>query len=82
MRIPLIVAARMSEGAEYPRVALRPGKWTFDHNVTSSEVIVTTPSSVAGLHEELHLEDYTNVSISCVRAGSESSVTIFACLSH
>ena len=82
MRIPLIVAARIIEGTQFPHVTLRPGKWTFTSTHSNSLLKVSTPEAAVELHEELVLLTHTPVTITCVRAGNESSVTIFACLSH
>ena len=82
MRIPLIVAARITEGTQFPHVTLRPGRWTFTSTHSTSVLRVKTPETSVALHEELFLSAPTTVTISCVTAGAESSVTIFACLSH
>lgn len=82
MRIPLIVAARMAEGIQFPHVTLRPGRWTFTSTHSTSVLRVNTSDTSVALHEELFLLDPTTVTVSCVSAGSESSITIFACLSH
>lgn len=82
MRIPLIVAARMAEGTQFPHVTLRPGRWTFTSTHSTSVLRVNTPDTAVELHEELVLTSPTSVTLSCVQAGTESSVTIFACLSH
>lgn len=81
MRIPLIVSSRAQAGIEYPRVALRSGRWKFEHNVTSSEVKVKTPDSHVELHAELVLTEHTDVSIVCMNTGNEHSITVYACLS-
>ena len=81
MRIPLIVASRAQVGVEYPRVVLRPGRWKFEHDITSSEVYLSTPTGDVKLHEELVLTAYTDVSILCAQTGSEPSITVYACLS-
>lgn len=82
MRIPLIVSSRIQEGVSYPRVVLRPGKWKFEHDAVSSEIALSTSSGVVGLHEEFVLSEYEDVSIFCSKAGTESSITVYACLSH
>jgi hypothetical protein len=81
MRIPLIVAARITEDTIFPHVTLRPGRWTFSSTHSDSALRVKTPDSAVELHEELVLSQPTPVTLSCVRKGSETSITIFACLS-
>lgn len=81
MRIPLIVAARITENVQFPHVTLRPGRWTFTSTHSTSVLRVNTPDAAVELHEELVLSTPTPVTVSCIRAGSEPSVTIFACLS-
>ena len=81
MRIPLIVAARITEGTQFPHVTLRSGRWTFTSTHSTSVLQVKTPETSVALHEELFLDAPTPVTISCVTAGAEHSVTIFAWLS-
>ena len=82
MRIPLIVAARITQETKFPLVTLRPGRWTFSSTHSDSRLTVKTPERVVELHEELFLEAPTTVTVTCVQQGNEPSVTIFACLSH
>ena len=81
MRIPLIVSSRASEEVDYPFVVLRPGKWSFSHNVTSSDVFIRTPARDVELHEEIELKEYADVRVICTKAGTEHSITVHACLS-
>jgi len=82
MRIPLIVTARPSEDVKYPRVTLRSGRWKFSSNHADSCLRVNTLDLSVGLHEDLDLPSATQVYISCDKAGTETSITVYACLSH
>lgn len=81
MRFPLIVASRVQEDTEYPRVVLRAGRWKFSHDATSSEVFIRTSESDVELHEELVLTQHTSVQVVCRKAGTEPSITVYAWLS-
>ena len=81
MRIPLIVASRPSQNAQFPRVILRAGRWTFSSNHSDSALRVNTPDSSVELHEGLVLANPTAVYVSCTASGNEPSITVYACLS-
>ena len=82
MRIPLIVSARITEDTKFPHVTLRSGRWSFSSTHKDSLLRVNTPNQSVELHEELVLDSPTPVTITCASAGSEHSVTVYACLSH
>jgi len=81
MRIPLIVSSRPSEEINFPRVTLRSGRWKFTSDHSDSEFCVKTSTGSVELHEELVLEEKTVVSLVCKKRGTESSITVYACLS-
>lgn len=83
MRFPLIVASRPSEDAKYPLVVLPPGRWRFiSSDITDSVFHVETSDSQVELQEELEILRKTPLRLVCTSAGTETSITVFACLSH
>jgi hypothetical protein len=82
MRTPLIVASRPTDGVKYPTVALRPGSWKFETNITDSKFVLVTPAGDVGLELEMYFEVKTEVYVRCITAGSEPSITVYACPSH
>lgn len=82
MRIPLIVNARPTEDTNYPRVALRSGRWRFSSNHADSTLRVNAPDQSVELHEELVLSAPSYVSVSCLKRGTEQTITIFAHVSN
>lgn len=78
MRIPLIVSSRPTEETIYPRVALRAGRWRFSSTHTDSLLRVNAPDQSVELHEELVLPVHSYVTVSCLKRGTEQSITIYA----
>jgi hypothetical protein len=81
MRIPLTVSSRPSDGTQFPSVLLRAGTWSFSSNIVDSDVRVNTPTGQQDLQGELQLTEKTGISLTCITAGKETSISVYACLS-
>ena len=81
MRIPLTVSSRPSDGTQFPLVLLRAGTWSFSSTIVDSDVRVNTPNGQKSLQEGLQLTEKTGISLICVTAGKETSISVYACLS-
>lgn len=83
MRFPLIVASRPSEVTKYPLVVLPSGRWKFiSPDIADSVFHVETSDAKVELQEELVIPSKTPVRLVCTSAGTETSITVFACLSR